>query len=168
MRELPLIERKAILAESFSQTEPGSASRLSEHIEGRGGKSLRKPASSGPKEWFQNCVLAAIHRAVVTRGQDKMREYSRNLSLAGFTTPEKGIRGIGALLLGYYDGGKLRYAGRAARVFRTNSSGAAGSAGAVVEKRDRFHQGSCRGAAEGHMGQAGAGCAISFLFLDAG
>jgi bifunctional non-homologous end joining protein LigD len=32
--------------------------------------------------------------------------------IGGFTTLEKGGRGIGALLLGYYDGGKLRYAGR--------------------------------------------------------
>jgi bifunctional non-homologous end joining protein LigD len=32
--------------------------------------------------------------------------------IGGFTPPERGGRGIGALLLGYYEGGKLRYAGR--------------------------------------------------------
>ncbi len=32
--------------------------------------------------------------------------------IGGFTLPSKGTVGIGALLLGYYDDGKLRYAGR--------------------------------------------------------
>ena len=37
--------------------------------------------------------------------------------IGGFTLPSKGTDGIGALLLGYYDGGKLIYAGRAGTGF---------------------------------------------------
>ena len=37
--------------------------------------------------------------------------------IGGFTPPGKGGHGIGALLLGYYEGGKLRYAGRSGTGF---------------------------------------------------
>jgi bifunctional non-homologous end joining protein LigD len=41
----------------------------------------------------------------------------QELVIGGFTPPSKGGKGIGALLLGYYDAGKLRYAGRSGTGF---------------------------------------------------
>ena len=41
----------------------------------------------------------------------------------GFTAPSKGGHGIGALLLGYYENGELRYAGRAGTGFTQKMSG---------------------------------------------
>ncbi|WP_433984152.1 hypothetical protein RBB78_02905 [Tunturiibacter empetritectus] len=38
--------------------------------------------------------------------------HEQEFVIGGFTLPSNGSHGVGALLLGYYDGGKLIYAGR--------------------------------------------------------
>jgi bifunctional non-homologous end joining protein LigD len=112
LRELPLTQRKAILSELLSAAEPGSPIRLSEHIEGRGVEVLAKACELGTEG-----VVSKIASSPYTSGRGnawlKIKcGMQQEFVIGGFTTPEKGGRGIGALLLGYYDDGKLRYAGR--------------------------------------------------------
>ena len=112
VRKLPLLERKAILAELFSQVDQGSALRLSDHIEGRGSEVFAKACELGAEG-----VVSKLASAPYTSGRGnawlKMKcALQQEFVIGGFTLPERGSRGIGALLLGYYEGGKLRYAGR--------------------------------------------------------
>jgi bifunctional non-homologous end joining protein LigD len=112
VRKLPLVERKAILAELFSQIDAGSGLRLSDHIEGRGREVFEKACALGAEG-----VVSKLASAPYTSGRSnawiKMKcALQQEFVIAGFTPPKRGIRGIGALLLGYYEGGKLRYAGR--------------------------------------------------------
>ena len=112
LRNLPLLQRKAILTDLLSSTEPGSPIRLSEHIAGRGVEIFAKACELGAEG-----LVSKVASAVYTSGRGntwlKIKcGLQQEFVVGGFTKPEKGGRGIGALLLGYYDGGKLRYAGR--------------------------------------------------------
>jgi bifunctional non-homologous end joining protein LigD len=110
LRDLPLVERKILLATLLKGS--GEFLRLSEHIETSGvvmfekacelhvegiiSKRAASKYSSGPSgDWLKlKCVL------------------EQEFVIGGFTLPSNGIHGVGALLLGYYDGKKLIYAGR--------------------------------------------------------
>ncbi len=112
VRKLSLLDRKAILAELFSQVDSGSALRISEHIEGRGSEVFAKACELGAEG-----VVSKLRSAPYTSGRGnawvKMKcALQQEFVIAGFTPPERGGRGIGALLLGYYKDGKLRYSGR--------------------------------------------------------
>jgi bifunctional non-homologous end joining protein LigD len=112
VRQLPLLERKAILAELLSQAELGSALRASDHIEGRGPEVFAKACELGAEG-----VVSKLASAPYSSGRGnawiKMKcALQQEFVIGGFTPPERGVRGIGALLLGYYEGKKLRYAGR--------------------------------------------------------
>ena len=112
VRKLPLLERKAILSDLFSQVDAGSALRLSEHIEGRGSEVFAKACELGAEG-----IVSKLASAPYTSGRGstwlKMKcGLQQEFVIGGFTLPKIGGRGIGALLLGYYEGGKLRYAGR--------------------------------------------------------
>jgi bifunctional non-homologous end joining protein LigD len=110
-RELPLIRRKALLAETLVQADP-TALRVSEHLETNG------------QQMFQHaCALHA--EGIVSKRADSKYTSGRNSAwlklkcfheqefvIGGFTLPLNGIHGVGALLLGYYEAGKLVYAGR--------------------------------------------------------
>jgi bifunctional non-homologous end joining protein LigD len=124
VRKLPLVERKAILAELFSQVDGSSALRLSEHIEGRGSEVFAKACELGAEG-----VVSKLSSAPYTSGRGnawlKMKcALQQEFVIGGFTPPERGGRGIGALLLGYYEDGKLRYAGRVGTGFSDKTHGA--------------------------------------------
>ncbi|HEY6488758.1 MAG: DNA ligase D [Terracidiphilus sp.] len=111
-RKLPLSGRKAILAELFSQIDPESTLHLSEHIEARGSEVFAKACELGAEG-----IVSKVASSPYTAGRGntwlKMKcALQQEFVVGGFTPPEKGGRGIGALLLGYYDGARLRYAGR--------------------------------------------------------
>ncbi len=112
VRKLPLTGRKAILAELFSQVDSGSTLRLSDHIEGRGSEVFKKACELGAEG-----VVSKLISAPYTSGRGntwlKIKcGLQQEFVIAGFTLPERGSRGIGALLLGYYEGRKFHYAGR--------------------------------------------------------
>ncbi len=114
LRNLPLIERKAILAKLLASA--GESIRLSEHLDGDG------------DAIFRNACALQAEGIVSKRAQSKyvsgrtsdwlkvkcIRE--QEFVIGGFTMPSKGhadIHGIGALMLGYYDAANnLIYAGR--------------------------------------------------------
>jgi bifunctional non-homologous end joining protein LigD len=110
LRGLPLRERKALLATLLQ--DANDSLRCGEHIEGDGEAMFR--------------AACAVHaEGIVSKRADSKYTGGRSASwlkikcvrrqelvVGGFTLPSNGIHGVGALLLGYYQGGKLVYAGR--------------------------------------------------------
>ena len=110
--DLPLLQRKELLADVLSKTDRNSPLRLSEHLEADGEKSSEKLALWGRKASFQSLATAEYTPG---RGSSWLKVkciLEQEFVIGGFTYPSNGSRGVGALLLGYYEGGKLRYAGR--------------------------------------------------------
>ena len=113
-RDLPLVERKNLLHELL-QASPSDCLQFSEHL-----------TSSGIKMFHRACELHAegivSKRAAApcsgTRNSDWLKSkclHEQEFVIGGYTLPGKGKAGgpgIGALLLGVYDGPKLIYAGR--------------------------------------------------------
>jgi bifunctional non-homologous end joining protein LigD len=110
LRNLPLTRRKEILTKLLEQD--GDVVQLSEHLDADGATLFRKA-----------CELHA--EGIVSKRADSRYSGGRSASwlklkcihqqelvIGGFTLPSNGIQGVGALLLGYYRGGKLIYAGR--------------------------------------------------------
>ena len=110
LRGLPLVDRKAVLAELVEDT--GDILRLSEHI-----------ATDGEAVFHKACELHA--EGIVSKRATSQYRSGRNgdwlklkcvheqeFVIGGFSEPSNGSRGVGALLLGYYADGKLIYAGR--------------------------------------------------------
>ncbi len=110
LRGMALTERKALLA----QVLDGAAEQvqMSEHL-----------VTSGKTMFLKACELHA--EGIVSKRASSSYTSGRNgdwlkvkcihdqeFVIGGFTLPSNGTHGIGALLLGYYEGKKLVYAGR--------------------------------------------------------
>ncbi len=122
LRGQPLIERKRLLAELLASLPPDADIRLSQHIE-----------ANGREMFAEACRMGA--EGVVSKRRDAPYVSGRSSSwvkvkcvrgqefvVGGFTLPSNGSRGVGALLLGYYQDGKLQYAGRTGTGFTQSSS----------------------------------------------
>ena len=117
LRELPLLDRKSLLADLIARVRPGSPVRLSEHITGRGEEVFRQASKLGA-EGIVSKVTSSKYKSGRSDQWLKIKcVQEQELVIGGFTPPAKGGYGIGALLLGYYDDGKLRYAGRSGTGF---------------------------------------------------
>ena len=110
LRGLSLRERKAILARLLPAGDEWL--RVSEHLE-----------TSGEAMFRGACEVHA--EGIISKRADSKYASGRSASwlklkcirqqelvIGGFTLPSNGIHGVGALLLGYYEGRKLIYAGR--------------------------------------------------------
>lgn len=114
LRDLPLLERKKYLADLLAM-HPSKTVRLSEHFD-----------SDGKRVFEHACKVGA--EGIVSKREDGRHAKGRGVSwlkikcyreqelvIGGFTKPSNGSYGVGALLLGYYESGKLDkliYAGR--------------------------------------------------------
>jgi bifunctional non-homologous end joining protein LigD len=110
LRDLPLTERKALLSQFFE--DPDGALRFSEHVDAPGDLVFKKA-----------CELHA-EGIISKRGDCKYISgrtsdwrklkciHEQEFVIGGFTLPSNEIYGVGALLLGYYQDGKLIYSGR--------------------------------------------------------
>jgi bifunctional non-homologous end joining protein LigD len=113
-RDLPLRERKALLEEILAQADP-HAVHLCEHLESDGTVIFHK-ACEMHAEGIVSKRAAAKYCA--GRGSDWLKckcLHEQEFVIGGYTLPSAGhagMRGVGALLLGYYAHGKLVYAGR--------------------------------------------------------
>jgi bifunctional non-homologous end joining protein LigD len=117
LRGLPLSERKQILSDLLSDSEKNSPLRLSEHLEADADEVFKKACGLGAEG-----IVSKLASAKYTSGRSgawlKLKcRLEQELVIGGFTLPAKGTAGIGALLLGYYEDGKLRYAGRSGTGF---------------------------------------------------
>jgi bifunctional non-homologous end joining protein LigD len=111
LRSLPLVRRKVLLAELLKGTGTPRI-QLSEHFEGDG------PA------FFRRCCQMGLE-GVISKRRDRPYHSGRSgdwikskclsseeLVIGGFTISPAVQRGVGALLVGYHEGGQLIYAGR--------------------------------------------------------
>jgi bifunctional non-homologous end joining protein LigD len=120
MRTLPLNERKALLAHLIERLDD-DAIRLSEHVRDEKAAIFDEICRHGAE-------------GIVSKRADSHYVSGRSASwvkvkcglrqefvIGGFTLPSKGGDGIGALLLGYYQDGKLIYSGRTGTGFTQKS-----------------------------------------------
>ena len=109
LRDVPLVERKKLLARIVGE---GNVIRFSDHVVG-----------DGPAFFAQACDIGvegvvskrAESRYVATRSRDwqKVKCTARQeFVIGGYTNPQGSRTGFGALLLGVYDDGALRYCGK--------------------------------------------------------
>ncbi len=117
LRDLPLVQRKALLEEVLEGTGIEATIRVSEHIEGEGRHIFRKACDLGTEG-----IISKLRDGKYISGRagswlkSKCKQ-EQEFVVGGFTLPSNETYGVGALLLGYYDGGKLEYAGRAGTGF---------------------------------------------------
>ncbi len=108
LRELPLEERKAHLAR-IVHADGGVL--VSDHIVGTG-TALFALAKDRGLEGIVAKKRDAPYRSTRSRDWRKIKALrSQEFAVGGWTEPNAGRKGFGALLLGYYDGPVFRYAG---------------------------------------------------------
>ena len=111
VRGLPLKERKALLGDVLQDADD-DVLRVSEHLETSGEVMFHKAC-----EFHAEGIVSKKATAKYSpgRGGDWLKMkclHEQEFVVGGYTLPSNGIRGVGALLLGYYKDGELVYAGR--------------------------------------------------------
>jgi bifunctional non-homologous end joining protein LigD len=109
VRPLPLLERKRILRRLLRFHGP---IRYTPHRRGDGAELLRKACRSG---WEGLIAKREDSPYVGARSRDWLKlkcSAEQELVVGGYTPPKGSRTDLGALLLGYYDGDRLRYAGK--------------------------------------------------------
>jgi bifunctional non-homologous end joining protein LigD len=112
LRGLPLIQRKEILEKLLSPAKAGAALRFCEHIQARGDVVFAKASELGAEGIVSKLVTAPYTSGRGSTWLKMKATIQQEFVIGGFTPVAKTGRGIGSLLLGYYDSGKLLYAGR--------------------------------------------------------
>jgi bifunctional non-homologous end joining protein LigD len=109
VRELPLRARKRLLRRALA-FEDGV--RLTPHRNGAGEELYAEACRKG---WEGVIAKRADSPYRATRSRDWLKfkcDQGQELVIGGFTAPQGSRTAFGALLLGYHDGGGLRYAGK--------------------------------------------------------
>ncbi len=120
LRQAPQRERKQYL-EAVVRLISHPAVRYSEHIEGRGEQVLRQACEHG-LEGIISKEANGRYRSARSRQWLKIKCNRRQeFVVAGFTAGAGSRQGFGALLLGFYEGGRLMYAGKVGTGFDTQT-----------------------------------------------
>ncbi|MDQ3953528.1 MAG: non-homologous end-joining DNA ligase [Actinomycetota bacterium] len=109
LTSLPLTVRKELLEDALSFDEP---LRFVSHVEEEGEAYYREACKRG---WEGLIAKRAASRYARGRSKEWLKfkcSFEQELVIGGFTDPEGARSHFGALLLGYYDGGELRFAGK--------------------------------------------------------
>jgi bifunctional non-homologous end joining protein LigD len=120
LRNLPLSERKSLLADLVEGLDD-EAIRLSEHVRDEKAAIFDDACRHGAEGIVSkraDSVYLSGRSASWVKVKCGLRQ---EFVIGGFTLPSKGGKGIGALLLGYYQDGKLIYAGRTGTGFTQKS-----------------------------------------------
>ncbi len=112
LRVLPLLERKRILRRLLDNADGDSPLKLSEDLKGDGEEVLTRACDLKAEGIVSKLVSAKYTSGRSGAWLKRKCHLEQELVIGGFTLPSKGTIGVGALLLGYYENGKLRYAGR--------------------------------------------------------
>lgn len=123
LRNLPLLDRKKFLAAMMEGTKPEGAIRLSDHLTGDAGEIFSNACKLGAEGIISKLADGKYSSG---RGGDwlKLKCYQeQEFVIGGFTLPSNETHGVGALILGYYRGGKLIYAGRTGTGFTQKTHG---------------------------------------------
>jgi bifunctional non-homologous end joining protein LigD len=108
----PLRERKGVLAELLEPLGNASLLRYSDHIEGNGAQFFKEACKHG-LEGIVSKQADSTYESTRTRRWLKIKCIRRQeFVIAGYTLSDKGLP-FSSLILGFYDRGKLIYAGRA-------------------------------------------------------
>ena len=114
---LPLIERKALLAPLIARLPKGGPIRYSDHVQG-GGPAFFAQACKHHLEGIVAKRAAAPHSSGRTEDWLKVKCLNRQeFVIGGWMRSDKPGRELRSLLLGYYDRGKLVFAGKAGTGF---------------------------------------------------
>ena len=116
LRARPLTERRAQLEEIVS---PGGPVALSEVLKGPSRKAYERACASG---WEGVIAKRADSPYRKGRSRDWLKLkclFEQEIVVGGFTDPQRSRVGLGALLVGYYEDGALRYAGKVGTGFDT-------------------------------------------------
>jgi DNA ligase D-like protein (predicted ligase) len=106
---LPLVVRKALLREALSFEDP---IRFSEHLDEDGESAFRAACE---KRWEGLVAKRAASPYVHARSRDWLKFKCTNeqeFVVLGWTDPRGARAGLGALLVGYYEDGELRFGGK--------------------------------------------------------
>ncbi len=112
LRNLPLLERKKLLADMLAGSDGSGIVRLSEHIVGDAAAIFAESCRLGAEG-----IISKLSDAKYAGGRGsgwlKLKcGQEQEFVIGGFTHPSNGAYGVGALMLGSYRDGKLIYAGR--------------------------------------------------------
>jgi bifunctional non-homologous end joining protein LigD len=108
----PLRERKSVLAELIQPVGERSVLRYSDHIEGNGARFFKEACKHGI-EGIVSKLADSLYESTRSRNWMKVKCIKRQeFVITGYTLSDKGIP-FSSLILGFYDKGKLIYAGRA-------------------------------------------------------
>jgi bifunctional non-homologous end joining protein LigD len=111
LRACPLIERKRLLA-SLCERSGDAHLRYSDHIIGDNEASFQEACRQG----LEGLIVKRMdggYRSGRGRGWLKVKcEQRQEFVIGGFTEPAGSRQGFGALLVGFYEDGRLRYAGK--------------------------------------------------------
>jgi DNA ligase D-like protein (predicted ligase) len=107
--QLPLRQRKQLLKDAFDFRDP---LRFSEHRNGEGEKFFEEACAKGWEGLIAKRADSPYRPGRTTDWLKFKCVKDQEFVIGGFTDPQGSRYGFGALLLGYYDGGKLRYAGK--------------------------------------------------------
>jgi bifunctional non-homologous end joining protein LigD len=114
LRPLPLERRKAILEGVLQEREsdPEQTIRYSSHVRAHGREMFRKACEMGVEGIVSKLASAPYHAERSRVWLKSKCVLQQEFVVGGFTELSNGSHGVGSLLLGYYDGKKLIYAGR--------------------------------------------------------
>ncbi len=122
LRQQPLTARKEILAKLLDSMAEHEGVRYGQHIETEGAVILAEACKRGAEgivsKRADGAYVSGRSKSWIKSKCDRRQEFV----IGGFTKPSNGTEGIGALLLGYYEGKKLVYAGRTGTGFTQVSS----------------------------------------------
>ncbi len=122
LRQQPLTERKEVLAKLLESMPGQEVVRYGQHIETEGAPILAEACRLGAEgivsKRADGPYISGRSKSWIKIKCDRRQEFV----IGGFTKPANGTEGIGALLLGYYEGKKLTYAGRTGTGFTQVSS----------------------------------------------
>jgi bifunctional non-homologous end joining protein LigD len=121
LRGLPLLRRKEILEGLVGEAGDQSSIHYSQHVQAEGSAMFREACKLGAEGVVSK---SARGKYAAGRSRDWVKSkciHQQEFVVGGFTLPSDKGPGIGALLLGYYRGDELIYAGRTGTGFTQES-----------------------------------------------
>jgi bifunctional non-homologous end joining protein LigD len=134
VRDLPLRERKALLRKALKF---GGRVRYSRHRNEHGTKLFREACRQGLEGLIAKRADSPYRSAARSRDWLKLKcHFEQELVIGGFTAPQGSRTDFGALLVGYYEDGRLRYAGKVGTGFDHTTLETLGRRLREVERED--------------------------------
>lgn len=122
LRDVALGERKRLLRDLLDRSN--SVIRYSPEVRGSGSEVFRQSCPRGLEGIVSKRLDSVYGAGLRTRNWVKVKCVRRQeMVIGGFTDPQRSRKGFGALLLGVYDAGQLRYAGKVGTGFDDRTLG---------------------------------------------